>query len=127
MVWTRVPKEAAVSSCWWVVELSQGWAGAGECTSEVTHLPVWELSGNCWQEASTPFHRDLSVGLPTERHSVAASFPEPGRCAREQGESDDFQDWLQRSRSDISSCTVDFIGQLPSVQRGLHKVVNSQR
>lgn len=127
MVWTRVPKEAAVSSCWWVVELSQGWTGAGECTSEVTHLPVWELSGNCWQEASTPFHRDLSVGPPEHPHSGAAGFPEGGRCAREQGEGDDSQDWLQRSRSDTWSGTVGFAGQLPSVQRGLHKVGSSQR
>lgn len=126
MVWARVPKEAAVSSCWWVVELSQGWTGAGKFTSEVTHLPVWELSGNCWQEASTPFHGDPSVGLPEHPHSVAASFPEREPCEREQGGSDDFQDWPQRSHSDILSRTVGFTGQLSSVQRRLHKVVNSQ-
>lgn len=83
MVWARVPKEATVSSCWRLVELSQGWTGAGEFTSAVTHLPVWGLSGNRWQEASTPFHRDLSVGLPEHPHSTAAGFPGRGRSERE--------------------------------------------
>lgn len=71
------PLRRLQSSSWWVgLQASQSSTGAGEFTSKRAHLPAWQVSAGCRQEASVPCRVDLSVGLLECPHNSVASFPE---------------------------------------------------